>query len=47
MLLARLVTGRYGNRSMDYQGSGNSSAETKAGWLSRLFGTILGRKSAA
>jgi len=46
MLLARLVTGRYGNRSIDEQVN-SSTQSSRPGWVHRLVAMVLGRKSPA
>jgi hypothetical protein len=46
MLLARLVTGRYGHRTIDEQV--NSSPESaRPNWVLRVLAAVLGRKSPA
>ena len=47
MLLARLVTGRYGNRTTDEQFAAGQGANSRPGWVSRLVAAVLGRKSPA
>ena len=46
MLLARLVAGRYGDRTMDERIS-PSSQSSRPGWIVRLVTALFGRKSAA
>jgi hypothetical protein len=46
MLLARLVTGRYGNRTTDEE-IGSSTANSRPGWVHRLVAAVFGRKSPA
>jgi len=46
MLLARLVTGRYGSRSIDEQMT-SSNPSPRPGWLHRIVAAVFGRKSPA
>jgi hypothetical protein len=44
MLLARLVTGRYGDRYIDDRYSTSYAASTKPSWFVRLVAAVFGRK---
>ena len=46
MLLARLVTGRYGYRTIDEQ-INNYPQSAKPNWVLRLVAALFGRRSAA